>query len=169
MKMHFPWKHFLIYVLFFRQNKLDIKKATIIILPQERSCSLNFNNFERRKKNFKKILLQPIPYKRTNQEDLCFNHKNTPNYYYVYFKAKKNTCENNTSKPPKIEKTWFKWSPWKTSLIRLKNNTKNMHVMSVSELCPAITTSQVCEKRRRKILQIKFLKKFFISKKKNNF
>ena len=46
-----------------------------------------------------------------------------------------------------------------------KNNTKNMHVMSVSELCPAITTSQVCEKRRRKILQKKFLKKFFISKK----
>jgi len=87
---------------------LDIKKATIIILPQERSCSLNFNNFERRKKILKKILLQPIPYKRTNQEDLCFNHKNTPNYYYVYFKAKKNTCENNTSKPPKIEKTWFK-------------------------------------------------------------
>jgi len=50
-----------------------------------------------------------------------------------------------------------------------KNNTKNMHVMSVSELCPAITTSQVCEKRRRKILQIKFLKKFFISKKKTIF
>jgi len=44
-----------------------------------------------------------------------------------------------------------------------------MHVMSVSELCPAITTSQVCEKRRRKILQIKFLKKFFISKKKTIF
>ena len=50
-----------------------------------------------------------------------------------------------------------------------KNNTKNMHVMSVSELCPAITTSQVCEKRRRKILQKKIFEEIFHFEKKSIF
>jgi len=44
-----------------------------------------------------------------------------------------------------------------------------MHVMSVSELCPAITTSQVCEKRRRKILQKKIFEEIFHFEKKSIF
>jgi len=48
------------------------KKATIIILPQERSFSFysSLNIFF--KKNFKKINNKPIPHKRTNLGDLCF-------------------------------------------------------------------------------------------------
>jgi len=51
------------------------KKATIIILPQERSLSfyssLNLyssKKFKKAERNFNK----PIPHKRTNLGDLCF-------------------------------------------------------------------------------------------------
>ena len=72
MFYHFIY-NFIFMSLFFSFQATDKnKKATIIILPQERSFSFysSLNIFF--KQNFKKFNNKPIPHKRTNLGDLCF-------------------------------------------------------------------------------------------------